>query len=133
LAFNWVLNKPHEYHAALPLTVCLAIATLALLWGWVREVSIILMCWTGLLRIGKALAAIRNDFIFPRDIAPGILNYFLKIHQPKTGRRSTKYQVAKIDFPDVIALLDAIYGSCLVSERFWPLFVQSMRHRFRRL
>ena len=131
LAFNWVVNEPYEHHAALPLTVCLAIATLA--WGWVREASIILMCWTGLLRIREALAAIRSDFILPRDAAAGVLSCFLKIHQPKTRGRSAKHQVAKIDFPDVIALLDAIYGSCLAFERLWRLSAQSMRSRFKQL
>jgi hypothetical protein len=62
-AFNWVLNEPHEHHVALPLTVCLTIATLTLLCGWVRKASIILMCWTGLLRIGEALTAIRRLFL----------------------------------------------------------------------
>lgn len=78
------------------------------------------MSWTGLLRIGEALAATRSDLVFPRDSAPGVHSCFLKIHQPKIRGRSAKHQVAKIDFPDVITLLDAVYGKRLFSEKLWP-------------
>ena len=41
LAFNWVVDEPHEHHTALPLTIMLALSALALLWGWAREASLI--------------------------------------------------------------------------------------------
>ena len=42
LAFNWVVDEPHEHHTALPLTIMLALSALALLWGWAREASLIM-------------------------------------------------------------------------------------------
>ena len=92
-AFNWVLNEPHEHHVALPLTVCLTIATLTLLCGWVRKASIILMCWTGLLRHRRGA-----------DCDSEVVSWRSTSQKQEEGLRSI--QVAKIDFPDIIALLD---------------------------
>eukprot|EP00435_Cladocopium_sp_Y103_P003960 s4316_g1.t1 len=133
LAFNWVVSEPHEHHAALPLSILLALSGLALLWGWVREACVLLMTWTGLLRIGEVFAAVRSDLILPRDAAPGMRSCLLKIHQPKTRGRSAKHQVAKIDFPDVIALLDAVFGRSDPLEKIWPMSPQAMRSKFKQL
>eukprot|EP00435_Cladocopium_sp_Y103_P012633 s3468_g3.t1 len=133
LAFNWVVSEPHEHHAALPLSILLALASLALLWGWVREACVLLISWTGLLRIGEVFAALRSDVILPRDAAPGIDTCLIKIHQPKTRGRSAKHQVAKIDFPDIIDFLDAALGDCDPLEKIWPFSPQSMRTRFKQL
>ena len=133
LAFNWVVSEPHEHHAAMPLSILLALASLSMLWGWIREACVLLISWTGLLRIGEVFAATRNDLILPRDAAPGTKSCLIKIHQPKTRGRSAKHQVAKIDFPDVIALLDAVFGSCDVHEKLWPFSPQTMRVRFKQL
>ena len=133
LAFNWVADEPHEHHPALPLSILLAISGLSLLWGWHHEACIYLMCWTGLLRIGEALAATRRELILPRDAAPGVGVALLRILLPKTRGRSAKHQAARIDFPDVIRLLDATYGSCDGDTPLWKLSPQTLRKRFGQL
>ena len=47
LAFNWVVSEPHEHHAAMPLSILLALTSLAILWGWIREACVLLISWTG--------------------------------------------------------------------------------------
>ena len=37
LAFNWVVDERHEHNTALPLSVMIALAGLALMWRWARE------------------------------------------------------------------------------------------------
>ena len=49
VAFNWIVDEPHERNAALPLSVLLALVSLALLWGWSREAAILLLGWSGVL------------------------------------------------------------------------------------
>ena len=71
LAFAWQADEPREHHPAMPLSVLLAICSLALLWGWPHEAAIFAMTWSGILRIGETLAATREDLILPCDAAPG--------------------------------------------------------------
>ena len=85
------------------------------------------------MRIGEVFAAVRDDFILPRDAAPGTKCCLIRIHQPKTRGRAAKHQVAKIDFPDVIAFLDAVFSKCDGYEKLWPFSPQTMRVRFKQL
>ena len=117
----------------MPLSVLLAISSLALLWGWVREACVTLMSWTGLLRIGEVFSAVRDDLILPRDAAQSERCCLQKIHQPKTRGPAAKHQVAKIDFPDVVSLLDATYKRCDFHEKLWPWSPETMRARFKQL
>eukprot|EP00438_Fugacium_kawagutii_P001298 Skav226282 [mRNA] locus=scaffold3301:83585:106858:+ [translate_table: standard] len=133
LAFCWVADEPHEHHPALPLTILLAISGLAMLWGWIKEASIILMTWSGLLRIGESLAATRAELILPSDAAPGVVSALLRVLQPKTRGRAAKHQCAKIDFPDVVALLEAVYAKVDRADRLWPHSPQLLRKRFGQL
>ena len=56
LAFAWVTDEPHAHHPATPLSVVLPLAVLHCYWGWPVEASLILMTWTGILRVGEVLA-----------------------------------------------------------------------------
>ena len=130
LAFNWVVDEPHEHNAALPLSVLLALASLALLWGWSREAAIILLGWSGILRIGEILNAKRQDLVLPCDAAPGVWYALLKIHQPKTRGRAARHQSARIDSSDVVQLLAAVYGKLPPSAKLWHLSPSTLRKRF---
>ena len=133
LAFNWAADEPHEHHPALPLAVLLSSAALAILWGWDRVGAILLLTWSGLLRIGEVLIASRAELVLPRDSAPGAVTAFFKILLPKTRGRVAKHQCAKIDYPDVIQFLDAVYGKRPPTEKLWLLSPQTLRNRFNQL
>ena len=75
-----------------------------------REASLLLMAWSGLLRIGEVFAAQRRDrLVLPTDGAPGCDFALLQINQPKTRGVSAKHQAARIDPQDVAQLLSAIF------------------------
>jgi len=75
-----------------------------------REASLLLMAWSGLLRIGEVFAAQRRDrLVLPTDGAPGCDFALLQINQPKTRGVSAKHQAARIDPQDVVQLLSAIF------------------------
>ena len=133
LAFNWVADEPHEHHPALPLSILLALVSLASLWGWDEVAAVLMTAWAGLLRIGEVIAATRAELIPPRDSAPGSGFAFLKILQPKTRGRAARHQCARIDYPDVISFLDAVYGDSSYSRRLWSLSPQTLRKRFNQL
>ena len=130
LAFNWVVDEPHEHHTALPLTIMLALSALALLWGWAREASLIMLGWAGVLRAGELFAAFRADLVLPRDAAPGTYHALFKIRQPKTRGRAAKHQAVRIDPSDVVALLSAVFGNLSSAEPLWPLSPATLRKRF---
>lgn len=71
LAFNWVSGEPRQHHPAMPVSVLLALCSLALLWGWPREAAVFGRAWAGILRIGEIFAARRGDLVLPSDAAPG--------------------------------------------------------------
>ena len=130
LAFNWVVDEPHQHHAALPQSILIAAVSLALLWGWSREAATLALAWTGLLRIGEAFAAKRADLILPRDAAPGIQHALLKIRLPKTRGRAARHQSARIDPCDIVSLLTAVFGRLAPSDALWNHSPQALRKRF---
>jgi len=130
LAFNWVVDEPHQHHAALPQSILIAAVSLALLWGWSREAATLALAWTGLLRIGEVFAAKRADLILPRDAAPGIQHALLKIRLPKTRGRAARHQSARIDPCDIVSLLTAVFGRLAPSDALWNHSPQALRKRF---
>ena len=133
LAFAWVVDEPHAHHPAMPLSIVLAFASLSLLWGWSVEAALLLMTWTGILRIGEVLAAVRGDLILPQDSAPGIEYALLQIRLPKTRGSAARHQSARIDPVDVVALLSSVFGGKDRSEKLWPLSGQTLRRHFQML
>eukprot|EP00438_Fugacium_kawagutii_P018756 Skav204395 [mRNA] locus=scaffold2947:164542:176525:+ [translate_table: standard] len=130
LAFSWVADEPARHHPAMPLTVLLAFASLCLLWGWPVEAAVLLLTWTGLLRIGEVFAAHRRDLILPEDGAPGMQFALLQIQQPKTRGVSAKHQAARIDPEDVVLLLSAVFGKWPAESRLWGSSPSTLRRRF---
>eukprot|EP00435_Cladocopium_sp_Y103_P053973 s1965_g17.t1 len=87
LCFAWLADEPTQHHPALPLSVLLAMMSLALLWGWPVEASLFGLAWAGILRIGEVLMAKRDDLILPRDAAPG---------DPERVRRAGRWVSSKV-------------------------------------
>ena len=130
LAFSWVTDEPSSHRPALPVTLLLAISTLALLWGWARESAIFLMAWCGILRIGEVTAAKRRDLILPSDGVPGRAFALLQIQQPKTRGVAAKHQAARIDPDDVVRLISAVFGNFAQDQLLWDLSTATLRKRF---
>lgn len=65
LAFAWLIDEPHQHHPALRVRSMLSLVGIALMWGWPVEAAIIALTWTGALRIGEVLGAVRKDLVLP--------------------------------------------------------------------
>lgn len=133
LAFAWQADEPREHHPAMPLSVLLAICSLALLWGWPHEAAVFALTWAGILRIGETIAATRGDLILPCDAAPGTTYALLRILQPKTRGRLAKHQSARIDPIDIIRLLTAVYKNYNSETKLWNFSSTTLRRRLNHL
>ena len=130
LAFVWLSDEPRQHHPAMPISVMVALVAVALCWGWAHEAAVILLGWTGILRIGEVLAATRRELVLPVDAVPGTTFALLIIRQPKTRGRAARHQAARIDQADVIAYLTAMYGSSDPTTKIWPFSASTLRKRF---
>jgi len=133
LAFAWLADEPCQHHPALPLSILLALCSLALLWGWPVEASLLAMTWCGIMRIGETLLTTRGDLILPGDSAPGTNFVLVRIRMPKTRGRAARHQAARIDPPDVVTLLTATFASLPEDEKLWKLSAATLRRRFESL
>ena len=133
LAFAWLADEPHAHHPAMPISLMAAMVVVALYWGWPFEASVILMSWTGVMRIGEVLAARRKDVVFPSDAAPGTSFMLIIIRTPKTRGRSAHHQAARIDQVDVIRFLEAMYKDAPDESSIWPYSAATLRKRFKLL
>ena len=99
------------------------------MWGWALEAALLGLTWTGILRIGEVLMAERKDLILPADMAPGTRFALLRIKYPKTRGRAARHQAARIDPPDMIELLAAVFGSFSLERKLWPFAAVTLRKR----
>ena len=131
LAFAWLTEEPSIHHRAMPKSILLAVMSVALLWGWATEAAIFGLTWTGLLRIGETLNAVRSDLVLPDDAAPGTLYALLQIRAPKTRGRSARHQAARIDPSDIVRLLAVVFGPLSPGAKLWPFSDGVLRRRLR--
>ena len=97
LAFMWNSYEPVEHHVAMPHQVLLALLSICMMWGWVREASCFALCFGALLRSGELLAAVRGDLIFPQDVGGTLDHILIRILEPKTRFRAARHQASKVD------------------------------------
>ena len=108
----------------------LALLSAALLWVWGPE------CWRWL---GQAcfaqakLLKLCDPTLFSHVTLRLVLTLkaLLQIRLPKTRGRVARHQVARIDPPDVIRLLDLCFGTLRRTQRLWPLSLGTLQRRFR--
>ena len=133
LAYAWVRQEPPCHHLALPWQALLSLVATAFYWGWIKEAGIIALSWGGLTRIGEALGAFRWQLVLPRDIEYTAAYALLQIDEPKTRYRAARHQVAKIDQPQLMSVLDVAFGRLGQKQPLWPFSGQTMRLRFQKL
>lgn len=129
LAFAWLIDEPHQHHPAMP-SVMLSLVTTASIWGWPVEAALIALTWTGILRIGEVLGALRRDLILPSDSAPGVDYILLRVPEPKTRSRGARHQSARVDPLDIVLLISGVFGGYAATQKLWPFSAVTLRRRF---
>ena len=114
----------------MPPTVLLAVLSVCIYWGWLREAGIFALSWGGLLRIGEALATTRKNLILPSDVLFAHTHILVRIEEPKTRMRTARHQAAKVDYPDLVCLIALAFSSFEPQEKLWSHSPQTLRRRF---
>ena len=133
LAFTWLREEPPVHHVALPWQVLTAILVVAFTWGWNRVAGVVALSWGGLTRIGEVLKAYRSHLVLPKDLGYTIQYALLQIEEPKTRFRSARHQVARLDHPQLLKVLQLSFQDLKQHERLWSFSPQTLRNRFQRL
>ena len=133
LAFTWLREEPPVHHVALPWQVLTAILVVAFTWGWNRVAGVVALSWGGLTRIGEVLKAYRSHLVLPKDLGYTIQYALLQIEEPKTRFRSARHQVARLDHPQLLQVLQLSFQDLKQHERLWSFSPQTLRNRFQRL
>ena len=131
LAFAWLREEPHSHHVALPWQVLVAAITTALIWGWPRVAGLLALTWGAVLRIAEAFAALRSDLVLPSDVYDTVHFCLLSISEPKTRFKAARHQSAKLDQPDLLAVVSLAFGHLKKSGcKLWPYSASTFRSRF---
>lgn len=129
LAYTWLKHEPGGHHTALPWQALVAMLVGALLWGWVRVAGIIALSWGSLSRIGEVVSATRLKLVLPSDLGFSV-DYALLQIEPKTRLRAARHQVARLDQPQLLMILEFAFSRLSKGERLWPFSPQTLRKRF---
>ena len=133
LAFLWGSYEPHEHHIAVPHQVLIAIVSVCLCWGWVREAAVFSLAFGALLRIGEIFNATRADLILPGDVDNSVQFMLLKIREPKTRFRAARHQAGKCESPDLIQVANLGFYDLKKEEKLWPFSPSTLRNRLAKI
>ena len=134
LAYAWLRNEPPTHHLALPWQCLLSLLSTALCWGWASVAGIIALSLGEVLtRIGEALAALRSQLVLPQDVENTSDFILLQINEPKTRFRAARHQVAKVDQPQLVRLIEIVFRDLQPQQKLWPFSGQTMRLRFQKV
>ena len=133
LAFTWLREEPPVHHVALPWQVLAAMISVSYLWGWNRTAGVLALSWGALTRIGEVLKACRRHLVLPRDLSYTIKYAPLQIEEPKTRFRSARHQVARLDQPQLLHVVELSFQDLKADDPLWGFSPQTLRSRFQKL
>ena len=131
LAFGWLQQEPVSHHIAMPFQILLAMVSISLLWGWHHMAGVLALSWGSLLRAGEIIGAFRSQLMLPIDVDFTINFAAFSIPEPKTRHIGPKHQYSKLDIPDLLQMVEIIFGRMGKDQRLWPFSGQTLRTRFR--
>ena len=133
LAVAWLREEPGSHHVAIPWQCLIALVTTAWTWGWIDVAGILALSWGGVTRIGEATSAYRKNLLLPSDFGWTIGHVLLQITEAKTRFKAARHQVAKVDQPQLVYVLELAFKNHGPFEPLWPHSGQTLRGRFGRL
>lgn len=130
LAFAWLREEPGSHHVALPWQCLVALVTTSWFWGWQSVAGILALSWGGVTRIGEATSAYRKNLLLPSDFGWTIQYVLLQIVEPKTRFKAARHQVARVDQPQLVAVIELAFKNFANTDPLWPYSGQTLRGRF---
>ena len=71
--------------------------------------------------------------LLPRDVDITTTFALFSIPEPKTRMVAARHQAAKLDIPDLLALVDMVFGDLDKGCRLWPSSGQTLRNRLKQI
>ena len=102
-------------------------------WCLTVSVSVFTAGFSAITGIGEVFNAERSDLILPVDVGKSINYILLQIREPKTRLRCARHQVARLDQPQLLRVVECAFSDLRPAEMFWPFSPQTMRNRFKSL
>ena len=69
-------------------------------------------------RIGEVLGANRKHLVLPGDLGRTIQYCLLQIQEPKTRFKAARHQVAKLDQPQLLKVVEAAFDRSILNKHF---------------
>ena len=129
LAFAWQAEEPTVHHNALPAPLLLAILSVYLLWGWVREAGVFAFACGGLLRMGEVSKAKRRDLVYPRDALGAQSFILISLPEAKTRFKAARFQSAKVEPIDLVLIISIAFQDLRHDDWLWPSRNQTLKRR----
>ena len=117
----------------MPWQVLLAIISVAWVWGWHELAGVVALSWGGLTRIGEVLEATRAELIMPRDFGSSFNYMLLQIKEPKTRFRAARHQVARLDQPQLMQVVEMAFLRPPQNKKLWQHSPQTLRNHFKKI
>ena len=99
---RWEALEPLQHRPPLPEPVLHAMCSLAVMWGWRRWASVILVAFYAICRPGEPLRAVRKHLVTSEDLLEAGLEVFLRIPDPKTRKRGPAVQHSQVKGPEFV-------------------------------
>ena len=132
---RWEKIEPTVHRVPIPTAVVEAMIAVSICWGWRRFAGVFGIMFFGITRPGEALNAMRDLLVLPRDLLQsGFSECYLQIPEPKGRRRSKgRLQHASVREPNLVKLLDSVFGDVARNQPLFPASPSSLRRRWSRI
>ena len=127
---KWEIAEPTQHRPPIPEPLVLAMASLAIGWGWRKFSAVLLLAFYGILRIGEALSAKRSDLLLPADLLSQDKVAYLLIRSPKTRRRGASTQYATVVDGLVVEVMEATWKDLPKDSMLFPMTPGAFRRRW---
>ena len=101
--------------------------------GWLPVAGGLALMWGALLRSGEFLVAKRRQLLLPSDALGTMTWALLSLEEPKTRFSAARHQSAKLDWPDLVELVELAFAHLPPHANLWPQSGQTFRTRFKSL
>ena len=115
---KWQVAEPGKCRPVLSLATFKAVLALALLWRWWRWAAVTMIGFAGMLHPSEFLFLKRRNLMLPRDTNFHISVLYVHLTNPKTYRFARQQHV-KVDGPDIISFVDAVFGDAALDSRLY--------------
>ena len=126
---KWQIHAPGQCRAVLPPVVVKAAVCVAAIWKWPCWVAGVLLAFSAMLHPSELLALVRRDLVFPSDVNFEADSLFVRIRDPKTSRFARR-QHGKIDDPDIIEVIESVFGPLPLNSRLMPGAISAFRRQW---